>query len=180
MAILAVGLVPSGVCRRMATVPMGASGLTSISSVTWLRGGSGPRSTVEGVPFEPSRISGRSGSSLMRTMRALMPGSLKYTALVRARFRPSTFISTVAPRATPRGVTELMVGAARGQQFAVGRVRQLQDGILVRNQRIDQRATLGTERPDADGLVETTGRHEFPGRTERDGVQPILRLTHRV
>ena len=31
-------------------------------------------------------------------------------ALALARFRPSTVISTVAPRATPSGATELMVG----------------------------------------------------------------------
>src|SRR5690242_15099097 len=65
---------------------------------------------VDGVPFDPSRMSGRSGNSLMRRMRALIPGLLKYTALVLARLRPSTFISTVAPRATPMGVTELIVG----------------------------------------------------------------------
>src|SRR2546429_5135003 len=46
----------------------------------------------------------------MRTMRALRPGSVKSTALGRERFKPSTFISTVAPRATPKGVTELIVG----------------------------------------------------------------------
>src|SRR5436309_2858546 len=89
---------------------MGDFGSTVTSSATWFRGGNGPRSTVDGVPFEPSRTSDRSGSSLIRRIRALIPGSLKYTALVRARLRPSTFISTVAPRATPSGETELIVG----------------------------------------------------------------------
>src|SRR5690348_12041292 len=89
---------------------MGASGLTSSSRVTWLRGGGGPPSAVDGLPFDPSRMSGKSGNSLIRKIRAWIPGSLKYTALVLARLRPSTFISTVAPRATPMGVTELIVG----------------------------------------------------------------------
>src|SRR3984957_226350 len=39
-----------------------------------------------------------------------MPGSLKKTALACARFRPSTVSSVVAPRGTPRGETELIVG----------------------------------------------------------------------
>src|SRR5580658_2353302 len=105
-----VGLVPSGVCKRKSTGPMSASALISNSSVTSLRGGSGPTSTVEMPPFEPSRTSGPSGSSLMRKMRAWMPGSLKKTALALARLSPSTVSSVVAPRGTPRGETELMVG----------------------------------------------------------------------
>src|ERR1700683_1569481 len=39
-----------------------------------------------------------------------MPGSLKNTALALARLSPSTVSSVVAPRGTPRGETELMVG----------------------------------------------------------------------
>ena len=40
----------------------------------------------------------------------MTPGSLKNTALVLARLSPSTVSSVVAPRGTPRGETELMVG----------------------------------------------------------------------
>ena len=43
-------------------------------------------------------------------MRAVTPGSLKKTAVVPARLRPSTTSSVVAPRGMPRGETELMVG----------------------------------------------------------------------
>src|ERR1051326_5851920 len=104
------GLVPSGVRRRKLTGPISASAETSTSTVTWLRGGSGPRSMVEGVPLEPRRMSGRSGSSLIRRTRPLMPGSEKKMAEVRARLRPSTVSSTVVPRAMPWGETELSVG----------------------------------------------------------------------
>src|SRR5215467_800007 len=72
------------------------------------------------------------------------------------------------------------VGAARNQQFAVGRVCEFQDRILVRDQRIDEDAALDAERPDTNRLVETARGHEFPGRMQGDGVQPILRLTHRI
>ena len=46
----------------------------------------------------------------MRRMRAWIPGSLKNTALAFARLSPSTVSSVVAPRGTPRGETEAMVG----------------------------------------------------------------------
>src|SRR5262249_11872340 len=74
------------------------------------RGGNGPRSIVDGVPLAPRRMSGRSGNSLIRTICALTPGWLKYTAEARARLKPSTVISTVAPRARPSGDTSLTVG----------------------------------------------------------------------
>jgi hypothetical protein len=39
-----------------------------------------------------------------------MPGTLKNTALALARLSPSMVNSVAAPRGTPRGETELMVG----------------------------------------------------------------------
>ena len=51
---------------------------------------------------------------------------------------------------------------------------------VVRDERIDQLSALISERPDADCLVEPSGRYHFPGGMNRDRIEPVQRFAKRV
>src|SRR5260370_20502822 len=96
----------------------------------------------------------------------------------RARFRPSTVISTVAPRDTPCGDTELMVGGVMrvpvGESLSCANIEvAIQPKTRIDLMSISQELNVIHQRVNSERAIETSCREALSVRREFQRQHPI-------